>query len=280
MIEIQDPLEKAFQDLLEKAKDLWPKRVDMAPRTMREEAMLSIMCELISQVAFAMTETDRRPYNRRVWVCESCNQLNHHTGRVCSACGKTKMAGADTQTKTTQKGPLETEAATSAPATQPTGAGTPSPQESGADGAKTFSPPAPVEPDRGRDPGPTEDKSQLICVVCGFGWAIETDYVGQPIHEGCKHSPMAELAILGVEQLTADLQHDVTKTSEVAEEILDTESAIFLTRAGGLPEAQSLARIALAVNERREWLRQKNAIRPINKESMLYAISRGEGPEK
>ena len=44
-----------YQDLLKKAYDLWPMRVDMNPRTMREEAMLKIVCELISQVSFTQS---------------------------------------------------------------------------------------------------------------------------------------------------------------------------------------------------------------------------------
>lgn len=28
--------------------------------------------------------------------------------------------------------------------------------------------------------------AERICVECGQGWAPERDYMGKPIHEGCK----------------------------------------------------------------------------------------------
>lgn len=36
-----------YEELLKKAQELWPKRPDLNPRTMREDAMLGIVCKLI-----------------------------------------------------------------------------------------------------------------------------------------------------------------------------------------------------------------------------------------
>jgi len=43
-----------FPRLIEKAKEAWPKRADLNPRTMREDAMITIVCGLIDAASFAM----------------------------------------------------------------------------------------------------------------------------------------------------------------------------------------------------------------------------------
>ena len=40
-----------FQDLLTEAKNLWPQRNDLKTRTMREDAMLEILCALVDRQA-------------------------------------------------------------------------------------------------------------------------------------------------------------------------------------------------------------------------------------
>lgn len=42
-----------YEELLKKAQELWPKRSDLSPRTMREDAMLRILCKLIDDAFYA-----------------------------------------------------------------------------------------------------------------------------------------------------------------------------------------------------------------------------------
>ncbi len=44
----------SFEELKKEAEDLWPRRQDLSPRTMREEAMLNIFCSLINKQSFAI----------------------------------------------------------------------------------------------------------------------------------------------------------------------------------------------------------------------------------
>ncbi len=43
-----------FDELLERAKGLWPTRGDLTPRTLREEALLQIFCSLIDTTGYAL----------------------------------------------------------------------------------------------------------------------------------------------------------------------------------------------------------------------------------
>ncbi len=47
-----------YEELLKKAQELWPKRSDLNPRTMREDALIRIFCQLIDAAFYAKRFTE------------------------------------------------------------------------------------------------------------------------------------------------------------------------------------------------------------------------------
>lgn len=66
-----------FQKLRDKAEDLWPVRGDLRPKTLREDAMLDVVCALIDQSVFGLQD---KVYEDR--VARAMNFLEPYALRV------------------------------------------------------------------------------------------------------------------------------------------------------------------------------------------------------